>query len=497
MPPLTVYLQKLSSIGCDICEHLAARLVELPKLRPENRCAMLTSMQTRTVDVIIIGSGQAAVPLAEALSKRGKRVVLFERGELGGSCINYGCTPSKAFLASAHAAGRARRASAICVSAEVSVDFNHVMQRAHDIVRSFRGDIARGFRAANVEVIHAEARFVGTRTLQAGEATVTAPLVVIDTGTSAAVPTIDGLKQTPYIDNKTIFDLRVLPPKLLVLGAGYIGLELGQGMARCGSDVHLIHAQSRVLEREEPDVSDALQQSIAQDGISIHFNAKATRVTHDGRRFAVTLANGTVLDGDALLVCTGRTPNTDRLELAASGIATDARGYIRIDDQFRTSCVGVFAVGDVAGQPAFTHVAWEDHRRLLDILGGGKRTRNDRPLAYAVFTEPQVGRVALTLEQAQGQGYAARAVTLPLRAVARAIEWNELNGFYRLVIDTTNDRLLGATLVGYEAGEIVHTVLAHIQNGATWHTLDESVHIHPTYNEGLPSAARLFSSSSS
>ncbi len=450
-------------------------------------------MRNRTVDVAIVGSGQAAAPLAETLAKRGKRVVLFERDELGGSCVNYGCTPSKAFLASAHAAGRARRASAICVQAEVVVDFHHVMQRTHDIVRSFREAVARGLQAANVEVIHAEAKFVGPRTLQAGDTTVSAPLVVIDTGTSAVIPSIDGLAQTPYIDNKTIFDLRALPQRLLVLGAGYIGLELGQGMARCGADVQLIHTQSRVLEHEEPDVSDALTRSLAQDGVGLHFNAHTVRVEHDGRRFAVTLADGRVLDGDALLVATGRTPNTARLELASSAVATDSHGYIQVDDQFHTSCEGVFAVGDVAGQPAFTHVSWEDHRRLLDILAGGKRTRNDRPLAYAVFTDPQVGRVGLTLEQAQRQGRAAKAVTLPLHDVARAIEWNELNGFFRLVIDATNDRLLGATLVGYEAGEIVHTVLAHIQNGATWHTLDESVHIHPTYNEGLPSAARLFS----
>jgi pyruvate/2-oxoglutarate dehydrogenase complex dihydrolipoamide dehydrogenase (E3) component len=450
-------------------------------------------MRTTAVDVAIVGSGQAATPLAEALAKRGKRVVLFERGELGGSCVNYGCTPSKAFLASAHAAGRARRAAAICVQAEAVVDFDHVMQRAHDIVRSFRESVARGLQAANVEVVHAEAKFVGPRTLQAGDMTVTAPLVVIDTGTSAAIPAIEGLTQTPYVDNKTIFDLRVLPQKLLVLGAGYIGLELGQGMVRCGAHVHLIHPQSRVLEHEEADVSDALQRSLTQDGISLHFNAHAVRVSYDGHRFAVTLADGRVLDGDALLVATGRAPNTAHLELASSAIATDPHGYIEIDDQFHTSCEGVFAVGDVAGQPAFTHVSWEDHRRLLDILAGGKRTRNDRPLAYAVFTDPQVGRVGLTLEQAQRQGYDAKAVTLPLHDVARAIEWNELNGFYRLVIDATNDRLLGATLVGYETSEIVHTVLAHIQNGATWHTLDESVHIHPTYNEGLPSAARLFS----
>jgi pyruvate/2-oxoglutarate dehydrogenase complex dihydrolipoamide dehydrogenase (E3) component len=453
-------------------------------------------MRSETVDAILIGSGQAAVPLAEKFASDGKRVVLIERGDLGGSCINYGCTPSKAFLASAHAAGRARRAAKIGVSADVSVDFSRAMQRAHDIVRSFREEIARGLHAAGVDVIHAEAKFVGTRTLAAGDTTVTAPLVVIDTGTSAAIPPIDGLDGTPYIDNKTIFDLRVLPQKLLVLGAGYIGLELGQGMARCGSEVHLIHPQSRVLDREEADVSSALQRSLVQDGITIHCNANTVRVAHDGKRFALTLADGRVLDGDALLVATGRTPNTKRLELSASGIAIDAHGYIQIDDQFHTTCDGVFAVGDVSGQPQFTHVSWEDHRRLLDILAGGKRTRSDRVLGYAVFTEPEVGRVGPTLEEAQHAGHNAKAVTLPMSDIARAIEWNELNGFYRLVIDATNDRLLGATLVGYEAGEIVHTILAHIMNGATWHTLDESVHIHPTYNEGLPSAARLFSSQS-
>jgi pyruvate/2-oxoglutarate dehydrogenase complex dihydrolipoamide dehydrogenase (E3) component len=449
-------------------------------------------MAARSVDVIVIGSGQGGNPLAVALAKRGKRVVLFERDKIGGSCVNYGCTPSKAFLAAAHKAGRARRAADLGVQATVDVDFPFVMNRARKISTSFRDESAKRLRDTGVKIVHAEAAFTGERVVRGGELEVTAPLVVLDTGTTATIPSIAGLDGTPFLTNETFFAQTELPKSFLVIGGGYIGLELGQGMARVGSRVHIVQDGERVLDREDAKVSEALQASLKKDGVHVHLSAKPSRVAFENNAFSVELDGGETLQAERLLVATGRTPNTGALNAAACGIALDDRGYVKIDAQFRTSCEGVYAIGDVSGQPAFTHVSWEDHRRLLSILDGGDRTRDDRVLGYAVFTEPQVGRAGLTFEQAQEKGMKARCEELPAGDVARAIEWGDECGFYRMVVDADSGTILGATLVGYEAAELVHVFIALMESGATWHTLEQAMFIHPTYSEGLPTLARKF-----
>ena len=446
----------------------------------------------KKADAIVIGSGQGGVPLAVELAKRGKHVVLFERDEIGGSCINYGCTPSKSFLAAAHNAGRARRAANLGVHATVEVDFPFVMNRLRDVVKTFREGSERRLSEAGVDVIHGEGSFVGERVVNGAGVDVTAPLIVLNTGTSPAIPNVPGLADTPCLTNVTFFKQTALPPRCLVIGGGYIGLELGQGMARVGSRVHIFHNADRVLNNEEPEVSALLQESLVEDAVALHLNAQVSRVAFRGGIFTLELADGTHYDGEQLLVATGRKPNTDALHVEKSGITLDRRGYVGIDAQFRTSCPGVYAIGDVGGQPQFTHVSWEDYRRLVDILDGGSRTRDDRVLGYGVYTEPQVGRVGLTYDQACERGINARKREVPLSWVARAIEWGQERGFYRMVVDHDTTKIVGATLVGYEAAEIVHVLIAHMQSGNTWHTLDESVHVHPTYCEGLPGLARSF-----
>jgi len=449
-------------------------------------------MGTRQADAIVIGSGQGGNPLAAELARRGRRVVLFERDRVGGTCINYGCTPSKSFLASAHNAGRARNAGHLGVHATVDVDFPFVMNRLRTIVASFHDEIRKKVAAAGVEIVHAEAAFIGERTVSGGGAEISAPLVVLDTGTSAADPKVPGLGDTPYLTNTTFFSQTSLPPRFLVIGGGYIGLELGQGMARVGSQVHIFHDHDRVLNNEEPEVSALLQQSLEEDGVILHLSAQLTGVRFSNGIFTVELGDGQRFEGERLLVAAGRKPNTEALNARASGITLTERGYIAVDPQFRTSCEGVFAIGDVSGQPAFTHVSWEDHRRLLNILDGGDRTRDDRVLGYAVYTEPQVGRAGLTYAQARSRGINARCEEIPLSDVARAVEWGQERGFYRMVVDDDRDTIVGATLVGYEAAELVHVFIAHMQAGSTWRRLDESVHIHPTYCEGFPGLARKF-----
>ncbi|MFN6558710.1 MAG: dihydrolipoyl dehydrogenase family protein [Nostoc sp. ChiSLP01] len=444
-----------------------------------------------TADVIVIGSGQGGIPLAADLANEGRKVVLFERDALGGSCINYGCTPSKAFLAAAHAAGRARQSKKLGIHTEVEVDFPAVMERVRGIRSSFNQGVRKRLESAGVKIICAEASFVGERTVKGGDVTLQAPLVIINTGTSSLIPDIPGLAGTPYLTNRNFFDLNALPARLLAIGGGYIGLELGQGLARLGSQTDLIVRGDRVLGQEESDVSEVLAEAFKQDGIALHFGVNVDRVAHENNVFRLTLSNGEQLQGEALLVAIGRKPNTTALNTAASGIELDDRGFIKIDDQFHTTCSGVYAIGDAAKQPAFTHVSWEDYRRLKAILCGENRTRNDRVLGYAVYTEPQVGRVGMTLEQAQKQGINARAVTLPMSQIARAIEWGHDLGFYRMAIDCDTDKILGATLVGYETAELVHVFLSLMEAGATWQLLERSVHIHPTYGEALPSLARL------
>ncbi|WP_242045847.1 MULTISPECIES: FAD-dependent oxidoreductase [unclassified Calothrix] len=334
-------------------------------------------------------------------------------------------------------------------------------------------------------------KFTGERIVTSKDVTVEAPLVVINTGISSAIPDIPGLAGTPYLTNRNFFDLKELPKRLLVIGAGYIGLELGQGLARLGSETHLIVRGDRVLAQEEADVSQTLAQALQLDGISLHFQVKVEQVDYNNNIFTLTLSNGETLEGEALMVVIGRKPKTDALNVAAAGVELDKKGFIVINDQFQTTTKGIYAIADAAGQAAFTHVSWEDYRRLKAILCGEQRTRSDRVLGYAVYTEPQVGRVGMTLEQATKQGINARAVTLPIDQIARGIEWGHDLGFYRMVIDRDTNKILGATLVGYETAELVHVFLSLMEMDATWQVLEQSVHIHPTYGEALPSLARL------
>lgn len=439
----------------------------------------------------IVGSGQGGVPLAIDLAAAGKSVVLFERGKLGGSCVNVGCTPSKAFLASAHAAGRARRAGPLGIHADVRVDFPAVMKRVRDIVKEWNDGVEAKLAASKVELVRGEASFLAPHVLLASADTWECATIVIDTGTSPVVPPIEGLEAAGYRTNLDIWDLTVLPRRTAILGAGAIGLELGQGLARLGSEVTLIDPADRILSSEEPDVSAALARSFAQDNMTLRLGRPVRRVAKIGDSFDLTLDNGSV-QADMIVVAAGRRPNIPGRAVEKGGVELDQRGYIDVDAQLRSNVAGVYAMGDVAGQPQYTHVSWEDYRRLkATLMGGIARERDDRVLAYAVFTDPEVGRVGLTAEAARRAGHDAHEVTLPLENVAHAVEFNETNGFYRLVVDRKSDEILGATLVGEAAGELAHIILAHMESGSRWQILGGSVHAHPTYAEGLPTLARM------
>jgi pyruvate/2-oxoglutarate dehydrogenase complex dihydrolipoamide dehydrogenase (E3) component len=445
-----------------------------------------------SVDLIVIGSGQGGIPLAVDEARAGKHVVLFERGRIGGSCVNYGCTPSKAFLAAAHNAGRARLAKPLGIDADVRVDVRAVMARVRSVRDGWHDGSEARVAKAGIDLVRATASFTGERVVAGGGREVTAPRVVIDTGTSPVLPPVAGLAQTPYLTNLTWFDQETLPQRLLVIGAGYIGLELGQGAQRLGSAVTIVHGAAHVMTNEEHDATTVIRRAMEADGVRFVLDAQAKAAAYRDGVFAVTLADGIVLEGDGLLVATGRMPNTADLHLPKTNVECTHGGYVRVDDYLQTTCPGVYALGDVAGQPAFTHVSWEDYRRLASTFAGTPRKRDDRVLSYCTFTEPQLARTGLTLHEARERGLNARAQTAPLSGVARAAEWNLEDGFFRLVVDDATEKIVGATFVGYEAGELIHVIGFAIELGATWRDLDRFVAIHPTFGEGLPSLARLF-----
>ncbi len=307
-------------------------------------------------------------------------------------------------------------------------------------------------------------------------------------------PPIAGLDAAPYLTDRNFWDLERLPEKTLILGAGYIGLELGQALARLGSRVEIMDSGGRPLGREPPEVGAVLKEALERDGVRFRLNTRADEVRFEDGLFRVRIDGGETMEGDALLVAAGRRPNTEALHAPAAGIELDERGFVRVNERLETTRPGVYAIGEAAGQPPFTHVSWEDYRRVLANLNGGGRTRDDRVLGYAVFTDPQLGRAGLSMEEAKERGYRAREETMQVKSMARAIEWGHEEGFYQMVIDEASGRILGATLVGYEAAELVHAVLDLIETGATWEVLDRAQHIHPTYAENLPSLARLFRS---
>jgi pyruvate/2-oxoglutarate dehydrogenase complex dihydrolipoamide dehydrogenase (E3) component len=441
-----------------------------------------------TYDAIVIGSGQGGVPLATLLAGSGRRVLLAERAEPGGTCVNRGCTPSKSLIASAQAAHDARRAARLGVHAEVRVDFRAVMERVAGIVRQWREALDERLAAAAPKLVVARghARFVGPRRVEvAGEAH-GAETVVVNVGTRHAVPPIPGLDAVPYLTNGSVFALRALPPRLVVIGGGYIGCELGQAFARLGSEVAVIEPGPHLLSREDPDVSAEVEKAFRAEGIEVRTGSAVSRVDGGEGRVAVTLADGSVVEGTRLLVATGRVPNTADLGCEAAGVRLDARGFIPVDDGFRTSAEGVYAIGDCTGGPQFTHRSWDDGRILYEILTGARSGGHDgRLVPYAMFTDPPVARVGMSEREAREQGVGVEVATLPFGHVARAIEADVPAGTMKVMIDPATERFVGVSIVGAQAGELVHAFSLLMQAGASARTMVDAELIHPTFSEGL------------
>jgi pyruvate/2-oxoglutarate dehydrogenase complex dihydrolipoamide dehydrogenase (E3) component len=452
-----------------------------------------------TYDVIVIGAGQGGVPLAALLAESGRRVLLAERDELGGTCVNRGCTPSKTLIASAQAAHDARRAARLGVHARVEVDFRAVMERVDAIIHQWRDGVRRRLETAGerLTVVHGHARFTGPRRIEVGGETHEAETVVLNVGTRHAVPRIDGLDGVPYLTNANVFALRELPARLVVIGGGYIGCELGQAFRRLGSEVAVVEPGPHLLGREDEDVSAEIESAFRAEGIELRTGSAPRSITRDGDGVRVTLADGTELAGSHLLVATGRqpntddllnrcVPNTDDLGCESAGIERDARGFIPVDERFRTSAEGVYAIGDVTGGPQFTHRSWDDGRLLFEILAGRRdRAPADRLVPYAMFTDPQVGRVGISEREAKEKGIRYEAATMPFSWVARAVEADVPAGTMKVMIDPETERFLGVSIVGAQAGELVQVFSVLMQAGATARTMVDVEFIHPTFGEGL------------
>ena len=452
---------------------------------------------------IVIGSGQGGTPLSMALAKSGLRTALIEREHVGGTCVNVGCTPSKTMVASGRVTYLARRGADYGVQGgSIRVEMPRVRQRKRDIVDRFRnGSQARLEKTANLDLIFGAARFTGPNSLliQLQDGTqrpVTGDTFFINAGARPSVPALEGLKGVPFLDSTSIMELDALPDHLLVLGGGYIGLEFGQLFRRFGSRVTIVQSGEQLLGREDADVASAVGAILHEDGVEVLLNARASRVARieSQIRLTVQTSTGSVeLDGSHLLLAVGRTPNTDSLNVAAAGIETDGRGFIKVNERLETSRTGIFALGDINGGPAFTHISYDDFRILrTNLIEKGSATTRGRLVPYTVFIDPQLGRIGLTEAEARAQQKNIRVASLPMSSVARALEADETRGFMKAIVDAETGQILGAAVLGWEGGEVMSMLQLAMIGKLRDADLRDGIFAHPTLAESLNN---LFSSS--
>ena len=450
---------------------------------------------TTTYDAIVIGAGQAGVPLARALADAGKKTALIEADQVGGTCINYGCTPTKTMVASGRVAYLARRGPEYGVqTGQVRVDMEVVRQRKRDIVLSFReSNIRRLESAPALDLIYGKARFVGHKRIEVarrdGEVTeMTADRVVINSGCRPA-PAQFPLDGVDPLDSTSIMELDHVPDELLVLGGSYVGLEFAQMFSRFGSKVTVVEQAPRLAPREDPDISDAIASILREDGLEILVGARAkqARRAEGGISLTVELTDGErTLSGSELLVAVGRVPNSDGLHLGAAGVETDQRGYIAVSDRCETNVPGIYAVGDVTGAPALTHISYDDYRILkANLLDGGSRSRKDRQVPYTVFIDPQLGRVGMTEQEARQSGRGVRVARMPMEWVARALEVAEPRGVMKAVVDAETGQILGCAVLGIEGGELMSMIEIAMMSKLPYTALRDAVFAHPLLAESL------------
>jgi len=448
---------------------------------------------TTTHDAIIIGTGQAGPSLAKRLADAGRRVAIIERQLVGGTCVNTGCIPTKAMVASAYAARMARRAADFGVRIEgaVSVDLAQVKARKDAISARSRIGLEKMLTTTpRCELIRGHARFRAPHEVAAGDRVLSAPEIFVNVGGRARVPSLRGIETTPFLTNTSLLGLETLPEHLVVIGGSYIGLEFGQMFRRFGSRVTIVEMGSAVIGREDADISQAIHEVLTGEGIDVRLNAECVVVSGIPGNVTATVecADGApTITGTHLLLATGRRPNTDDLGLDAAGIRTDDHGYIEVDDQLRASVDGVWALGDCNGKGAFTHTSYNDYEIVAaNLLDGGSRRVTDRILAYGLYVDPPLGRAGLTEAEVRKRGRPALVGKRPMTRVGRAVEKGEANGLMKIVVDQESREILGAAVLGPGGDEAIHCVLDTMYAKAPYDLLQRAVHIHPTVAELLP-----------
>jgi pyruvate/2-oxoglutarate dehydrogenase complex dihydrolipoamide dehydrogenase (E3) component len=443
----------------------------------------------RTFDAIVVGSGQAGPFLAARLAATGLRTALVERKHLGGTCVNDGCIPTKTLVASARAAWVARQAAdwGVQIDGAIRVDMKAVKARKDAVVGQSVASLTQWLGGlANLALVWGHARFTAPKELQVGEQRLSAPRIFLNVGGRATLPPWPGIETVPVLTNTSMMALDTLPAHLVVAGGSYIGLEFAQMYRRFGARVTVIEYAERLVTREDPEISRTLQQMLEGEGIEFHLGVRDARVVGNAP-IAVEFGNGRRVEGSHLLAAVGRRPNTDDLGLAAAGIATDARGFITVDEELRTSADGVWALGDANGRGAFTHTSYNDHEIVVaNLLEGGTRRVGDRIPAYALYTDPPLARIGQSEAEVRAAGRPALVGVLPMARVGRARERGETQGFMKVLVDAASERLLGAALLGIEADEVVHTLLTAMAAGVSYRQIQRTVHIHPTVSELLP-----------
>ena len=444
-------------------------------------------------DAIIIGTGQAGPSLAERFSGAGMSVAIVERDKFGGTCVNTGCTPTKTLVASAYAAHVARRGAeyGFVVNGDVHVDMKRVKARKDEVVgRSNRGveEWLRGLK--NCTVIQGHARLQSSRTVVVNDDVLQTDKIFINVGGRASIPAIPGIHDAPFFTNSSMVDIDFLPEHLVIVGGGYVGLEFGQMYRRFGSEVTIVEMGPRLLGHEDEDVSQAVREILEAEGIQIRPNAKCISLAKRDGRTAVGVEckeDPPEVMGTHVLLAVGRTPNTNDLDLDRAGVATDERGYIKVDDQLQTNVPGIWALGDCNGQGAFTHTSYNDYEIVADnLLHAGRRRVSDRIRTYAVFTDPPLGRCGMTDAEIRKSGRAALAAKYPMGRVSRAIEKGETQGFMKITVDAETKQILGAAILGTGGDEAVHVLLDVMYAKAPYTVVQRAMHIHPTVAEYLP-----------
>ncbi len=449
-------------------------------------------MPTETFDAIVIGAGQAGPALAQRCSQEGLRTAIIERGHFGGTCVNVGCVPTKTMVASARAIHMARRGAEFGFTAsDIQVNMQRVKARKEAQVLKSRSGVLQWMQGLkNTEVIQGHATFVGPRTVQVGDRTLTATRIFINVGGRAAVPGLQGIKDVPFLDNTSIMELAEVPEHLVIVGGSYIGIEFAQMMRRFGANVTVVERSAQLLPREDEDISHGIRAILEAEGVNFQLNAECLSLAKDGSRTivgAVCGADTPTIVASHVLLAAGRQPNTDGMGLDIAGIKLDKRGYIAVDNQLRTSADGVWAVGDCNGRGAFTHTAWNDYEIVAaNLFDNDPRRVTDRIPCYALFIDPALGRVGLTEREVRASGRKALIATMPMQRVGRAREAGETQGMMKVLVDAETQRILGAAILGMNGDEVVHGMLDVMAADQPYTVISRATHIHPTVSELLP-----------